>query len=149
LPRTDGAAAAATGTAADRGLEPSPENWARVVAALGLGGPSRQLAAHCAFVRRDGATIHLVLDPRGQHLRTAALTEKLAAALGRYLGATVRLEIDVAVLEPPDTPAAADERAATAEIERARDSIDSDPTVRALKQRFGATVNGDSVRPRR
>jgi DNA polymerase-3 subunit gamma/tau len=148
LPRGEGAAVA-PGTAGERGVEPSPENWAVVVAALGLGGPSRQLAAHCAFVRRDGATIHLVLDPRGQHLRTAALTEKLATALGRYLGSAVRLEIDVAGLDPPDTPAAADERAATAEIERARDSIDSDPTVRALKQRFGATVSGDSVRPRR
>jgi DNA polymerase-3 subunit gamma/tau len=119
-----------------------------MVAALELTGLARQLAAHCALVGRDGALIRLALDPRNQHVRTAAAVERLAQALCRHLGETVRVEVEVG--EPAaETPARAEERQAREHLVAARESLEADPTVRALKEKFGATLRTDTVRPHR
>jgi DNA polymerase-3 subunit gamma/tau len=136
--------AAATGGAATW----SADDWASLVGALELTGLSRQLAAHCALVGRDGALIRLALDPRNQHVRTTAAVERLAQALCRHLGETVRVEIDVG--EPPaETPARAEERQAREHLVAARESLEADPTVQAMKEKFGATLRADTVRPHR
>jgi DNA polymerase-3 subunit gamma/tau len=124
------------------------DDWPSVVAALELSGLSRQLAAHCALVQRDGAVIRLALDPRNQHVRTAAAADRLAQALSRHLGETIRVEIEVG--EPAaETPARAEERQARDHLVAARESLEADPTVRALKEKFGATLRTDTVRPHR
>ena len=116
--------------------------------ALELTGLARQLAAHCALVGRDGALVRLALDPRNQHVRTAAAVERLAQALCRHLGETVRVEVEVG--EPAaDTPARAEERQAREHLVAARESLEADPTVRAMKEKFGATLRTDTVRPHR
>jgi DNA polymerase III subunit gamma/tau len=126
----------------------SPDDWTGMVAALELTGLARQLAAHCALVGRDGALIRLALDPRNQHVRTAAAVERLAQALCRHLGETVRVEVEVG--EPAaETPARAEERQAREHLVAARESLEADPTVRALKEKFGATLRTDTVRPHR
>jgi DNA polymerase III subunit gamma/tau len=126
----------------------STDDWTGMVAALELTGLARQLAAHCALVGRDGARIRLALDPRNQHVRTAAAVERLAQALCRHLGETVRVEVEVG--EPPaETPARAEERQAREHLVAARESLEADPTVRALKEKFGATLRADTVRPHR
>ena len=126
----------------------SPEDWSGMVAALELTGLSRQLAAHCALVGREGVLIRLALDPRNQHVRTPAAVERLAQALCRHLGETVRVEVEVG--EPPaETPARAEERQAHEHLVAARESLEADPTVRALKEKFGATLRTDTVRPHR
>ncbi|MDE2220928.1 MAG: DNA polymerase III subunit gamma/tau, partial [Gammaproteobacteria bacterium] len=48
-----------------------------------------------------------------------------------------------------ETPAQAGERATQASLAAARAALAADPTVRALQERFGATINPDSVRARR
>src|SRR5580658_4075177 len=75
-------------------LEP-PDEWSSMLAALDLQGAPRQLAGHCILVGREGSTVRLALDARSTALRTRALEEKLAQALGRLLGAPVRLEIEL------------------------------------------------------
>jgi DNA polymerase-3 subunit gamma/tau len=140
------APAAATARGTDTAL--TPASWSAVVAALDLGGPARQLASNCAFVARDGAVLQLTLEPRNQVLRTPAQEEKLAQALSRHLGAAVRVQIDVAA-PTQDTPARADERRAEAELDAARQGLENDPTARALQERFGATLQPESVRPAR
>jgi DNA polymerase III subunit gamma/tau len=105
----------------------------------------RQLASHCALIGRSGAVVQLALDPRSRSLRTRTLEEKLAQALSRYYGESIRLEIS----EGPvvDTPAQAESRAQLEEIEAARAAFGEDPTVRALQERFGATLLPDTIRP--
>jgi DNA polymerase-3 subunit gamma/tau len=121
-------------------------DWASVLAALDLQGAPRQLAANCVLVGREGATVRLALDPRSAPWRTRAQEDKLAQALSRYYGSNVRVEIDVRESEQ-DTPARQIERAQAERRAQARDQLEADPTVEALKQRFGATVLADSVRP--
>jgi DNA polymerase-3 subunit gamma/tau len=121
------------------------ENWAEVVAGLDLGGAARQLAANCAFLRRDGNVVHLALDPRSRTLASKALEDKLAQALGRVTGAQLRLQIDL-VEAASDTPARAQVKQADAQLQGARERLAEDPAVKALQERFGARMLDDSVR---
>ncbi len=122
------------------------DDWSTTLAQLEIGGAVRQLASHCAYAGRDGAVVRLSLDPAQQALRTTALVEKLAQALTRHLGETVKVEIGIAQSEP-DTPARAQDRDTEARLAAARRSLEEDPTVRAFRDKFGATIKPDSIRP--
>jgi DNA polymerase-3 subunit gamma/tau len=139
-----GAAPGAPGAAAG-GAQGSDE-WGSIVAALELQGAGRQLASHCVLLGREGGVVRLALDPRSKSLRTPSLEEKLAQALSRHYGQTVRLEFSAAV-PPAQTPAQAGERASLEELEGARRAFEADPGVRGFRERFGATVLPESVRP--
>ena len=125
---------------------PGAQDWASIVAALELTGAGRQLAAHCVLVGRDGALVRLTLDPRSKVMRTPAIEEKLAQALGKYYGESVRLEI-TAALPQAETPAQADQRASQEEAESARRAFESDPGVQGFRERFGATPLPETIRP--
>ena len=142
------AAAAAGGGSKDRPVvaRSSLDDWAATLGQLEIGGAVRQLASHCAYAGRDGAVIRLSLDPAQHTLRTTALVEKLAQALTRHLGETVKVEISIAQSEP-DTPARTQERDTEVRLAAARRSIDDDSTVRAFRDKFGATIKPDSIRP--
>jgi DNA polymerase-3 subunit gamma/tau len=121
-------------------------DWPAVVARLDLQGAAKQLANNCSFARRNGATIILQLDERAAQLRTKMQEERLAAALGRLLGADLRIEFEVAD-QPGETPVRQRERDDRDRIAAARLALDRDPNVIALKERFDAVVQPDSVRP--
>jgi DNA polymerase-3 subunit gamma/tau len=127
---------------------PPPSEWSALVAALELDGPTRMLALNCALLARSAGLIRLTLDPHNAAAHTRAREQRLAQALSRHLGETVRIEIATggAVVQ---TPAQAEDRAAQQALAAARAALAADPTVQALQQRFGATVNSESVRPRK
>ena len=140
------ASAASAGTASAPEAGPDAAGWAQLLAGLDLQGAARQLASHCMLLRREGALVHLALDPRSAHVRTRAQEEKLAAALSRHYGEPVRLAIEVR--EPlAETPAQAAERAIQQQASTALAALEADPTVRALRERFDATILSESVRP--
>ncbi len=142
---TSTGAPALTGVAAP--AAPASEgSWGTIVAQLDLQGAARQLASHCSLIGRQGSVVRLALDPRHQLVRTRAMEDKLAQALSRYYGESVRVEIAIAE-ERPETPAEAELRASRVQVEAARETLEQDPTVRALKERFGATVLPETVRP--
>jgi DNA polymerase-3 subunit gamma/tau len=58
----------------------------------------------------------------------------------------VKLEIELADTVV-DTPARQSARAAEERVEAARVELENDATVRALKERFGATVLPESIKP--
>src|SRR5258706_1997936 len=127
---------------------PSSVEWSALVAALELDGPTRMLALNCALLARSAGLIRLTLDPRNAAAHTRAREQRLAQALSRLLGETVRVEI-VTGGTVVQTPAQAEDRAAQEALAAARAALAADPTVQALQQRFGATVNSESVRPRK
>ncbi len=131
--------------AVSAGAGADADAWSAIIAQLDLQGAARQLASHCALLGREGPLVRLALDPRVQTVRTRAQEEKLAQALSRFYGEPVRVEL--VTEEPGDTPARAQQRAALAQLEAARQTLEEDATVRALKERFGATVQPDSVQP--
>ncbi len=148
MPVGSPAAAQDVSAAAPGALPTDSAGWAQLLPQLELGGAARQLGAHCAWLGIDTDTVRLALDPRNQHLRTRALEDKLAQALTRHAGRSLKLEIVLAAA-PVETPAAASERALGEELSEALRSLTEDPTVRGLQERFGAVLQTDSVRPHR
>ena len=137
--------AAPAAVAAGGAGEPSGA-WTAILGQLELTGAARQLAGNCLLLGRQGAVVRLALDPRNKFMRTPSLEDKLAQALSKYFGEPVRLEFETAV-PGAQTPAAADQRSSLEEIESARRAFEADPGVQGLRERFGATLLPDSVRP--
>jgi DNA polymerase-3 subunit gamma/tau len=131
--------------AAPAGSEAAPA-WTAILNQLDLSGAARQLASHCVLLGRERGVVRLALDPARPFVSTPALEDKLAQALSRYFGETVRLEFEASVPEAL-SPARADEHASLAQLTAARESLESDPGVQALRERFGATLLTDTVRP--
>jgi DNA polymerase-3 subunit gamma/tau len=129
------------------GVPLTPENWTMIAGQLGLTNLARQLAAHCALVSHQGTQVKLLLDARSQSIRTRGNEEKLAAALSAYLGAPVKLTIDIGAPDAPAaTPARARDREADERLAQARAALESDPNIQALHAELGATIFPDSVR---
>jgi len=137
----------APGTAGATAATAEGAGWGAIVAQLELTGAARQLATHCVFLGRQGAVVRLGLDPRHQLVRTLATEEKLAQALSRHFGSTVRLEFQSGTAQGAETPAQAQRRASEAELAAARRAFEDDAGVQSLRERFGATVLPDTVRP--
>jgi DNA polymerase-3 subunit gamma/tau len=120
--------------------------WAELVETLNVKGMVRELAAHCGVDRHDGDTLRLTLDAGHQQL----LTERSKGQLQQALAHHYRREIDLKIASGKSSDATPAARRAARESERfkqARESIESDPTVRALKETFGAEVKASSIKP--
>ena len=125
---------------------PRVADWQAFIAALDVQGAARQLLCNCSLASHEGERLHLLLDRRGAHYRTPQTEETLAQALTRQLGVPVQLHIEL-VDTVMDTPARQSARAAEERVEAARVELENDATVRALKERFGATLLPDSIKP--
>jgi DNA polymerase-3 subunit gamma/tau len=124
-----------------------PNSWATLLSQLELQGAARQLASHCALLGREGGVVRLALDGRHKLMRTPSQEEKLAQALSKYFGQSVRLEFVASACAAAQTPADADQHATLQDLEAARRSFESDPGVQMLRDRFGATLLPDTIRP--
>jgi len=152
-----------TASPADGGAAPAPalvsatstvvagaadsQDWAAIVAQLDLQGAARVLANHCVMLGRRAGVVRLAIDPKQAPVRTRAQEDKLVQALSKYFGEPVRVEIEVGAAVGAETPAQAEQRASTAQLEAARAGLENDPTVLALKERFGAKLLPDTIKP--
>ncbi len=120
-----------------------------MVPRLGLQGAARQLASHLTFGSREGDQLRLLIDPRGEALRTRQQEERLAQALAALAQRPLRLTIEKATDEQTveDTLVRREQRELQARLGEAREALESDPTVRALRERFGAVVHPESIKP--
>jgi DNA polymerase-3 subunit gamma/tau len=141
-----------SGSGATSGGSPTPDDaglgepWSTLIGRLELGGAARQLASNCQVMSRHGGVLRLALDARNKHMRTPAQEDKLAQALSRYFGQPIRLEFETAATGI-ETPALAEQRASMEDLDAARRAFESDPGVQGLRERFGATLLPDTVRP--
>jgi DNA polymerase III subunit gamma/tau len=140
------AATAGSPPASATGAAPDAASWLAILNQIDVQGAPRQLASHCILLGHQPGLVRLAIDPSVKFVRTTSQEEKLAQALSRYYGETVRLDISSATSEI-DTPARAELRASQQELESARQSIETDPAVQGLRERFGATLLPDTVRP--
>jgi DNA polymerase-3 subunit gamma/tau len=120
-------------------------DWPELLSRLELQGAARQLAGNCQLLERDGNHFRFLLDARAQSLHTRQQEERLVQALGRLVGAPVTIEIGQG--GAGDTPARREEQARDERLEKARAALESDPNVQALRDRFGAVLQPDSVKP--
>jgi len=121
-------------------------DWASLMNEIGLTGSLRMLAGNCALDKREGNTVYFSLDPRSESMLTRQRKDALAAALSKYFGEN--LAVDVRIAEaPPETPHEQENRIADERIVAARESLESDPNVQALKNMFGAELKADTIEP--
>ena len=121
-------------------------DWGQLMGDLGLTGSLRMLAGSCALDKREGDTVYFRLDPLSEPLLTRQRKDALAAALSRYFGE--QLNVDIRIAEStPETPHVQENRMADARLDAARESLESDPNVQALKTMFGAELKADSIEP--
>jgi DNA polymerase-3 subunit gamma/tau len=150
--RTAGSPGEAAGDAVARPAALAPagdldvSDWRALLDRAGVQGAARQLASHCTVISFAGDLLRLRLDARGAALRTRQQEQKLVQALSRAAGRELRLDFEVAE-DAGETPARQDAREQQARIEQAREALERDPTVQALKDRFGAVIQPDSVKP--
>jgi len=125
---------------------PADAAWSERVETLGLDGFPKQLARNCEWLGRSGDTVRLALDPKVKHLlqdeRRAAIEQALSRQAGEALRVTIELSAGGGL-----TPARQDQQRESERQLAAERAIESDPAVRALKEKFGATVRAGSVQP--
>ncbi|MGE0031910.1 MAG: DNA polymerase III subunit gamma/tau [Steroidobacteraceae bacterium] len=126
-------------------LAPGSAGWPDLLARLELAGAARQLAGNLQLLERDGNRFRFLLDARAQSMHTRQQEERLSQALERLVGAPVSIEIELG--SASDTPARREEQARDERLEQARASLERDPKVQALRDRFGAVLQPDSIKP--
>ena len=141
--KTEKARPAATESKSETARWQEPD-WAALLPQLGLNGAARLLAGNCAFLDRSGNTVHLSLDERCASMLTRPRQETLAKALSAHFGEELKVDIAVST-DGPETPHQAENRIADESLEAARQSLESDPNVQALKSMFGAELKQDSI----
>ncbi len=119
-------------------------DWGKLVPKLGVSGAVRLLASNCAFLRRDGNTVYLGLDPRSESLLTKQRKDTLAELLSSHFGE--QLLVDVALgAETSETPVQQESRMADERMEAARQELEADPNVQAMKNIFGAEIKTETI----
>ncbi len=123
----------------------TPARWVAMLPEMSLGGAARQLAANCLPTGREGDLLRLTLTTANKHLKTKQQEDKIAQALSRLSGRSVRIEVDIGDLPDPTAAQRAEQQAAVrlADAERA---LQDDPNVQSLQKIFGAVVQSGSIR---
>jgi DNA polymerase III subunit gamma/tau len=121
-------------------------NWPAVVDAANLSGMVRQFALNCVPGAFHDNLLVLKLDQATADRRTRPIEDKLAQGLSKYLGRDIRLTFETAQSEL-DTPARQRQLQEQDRVLRAAAAFEADPTVKGLRERFGADVDAASVKP--
>ena len=144
-PPEAGAHMHAASSVGDRG-----DDWHGLIRTMGLGGMVRELAQHCELVTIGAQEVRLRLGATHRHLLSVnrAAGDKIEAELRRHLRRDVRLSIEIGEIAG-ETPAQRDRQMRAEQHAAAVASLERDPFVRELIERFDATLLESSVRPLR
>ena len=119
-------------------------DWTALLPALSLGGAVRLLAGNCAYLKREGDTLCFSLDGSFEAMLTRPRKDALAEALSNYYGEPLKVAVEVGS-QGPETPHEAESRLADESLEAARQTLENDPNVKALKSLFGAELKPESI----
>lgn len=123
-----------------------PARWAELLDKLPLNGILQSVASHCELRQVDGDKAYLVLDEDNASLYNEKHGVRIAAAMAEYLGRDVSVHIEVG--SPRfETPAARAQRLLDERLAQAVQSIESDPRVKLLIDRFEGALDHESIGP--
>ncbi|KUI99892.1 DNA polymerase III subunit gamma/tau [Vibrio sp. MEBiC08052] len=120
------------------------DEWAALIPQLNLPKLIEQLALNASY-QLEGNTVHLSLRAHQAHLNTDKAQAILKEAFEHVLGMACALEIRVA--DDGVTPLERRELHYQAKLEQAFVSLNDDPNVQFIQQRFQAQLDQESVRP--
>ncbi|WP_192036403.1 DNA polymerase III subunit gamma/tau [Halomonas sp. YLGW01] len=122
--------------------------WLQRFEQLGLGGLTRNLAAHCVVENDDGQTLVLRLSPSQAAMNAEIHVKRIQQAL---TDAGVDRRVNIQVGEIPanmETPRGQAERIAAERHALAVEALKADPHIQQLQSAFGARLVEASVEPR-
>lgn len=122
------------------------ENWPALAGGLPLQGMSSELARQCGWGGYQDDVVTLLLAPSLEHLQRARNCEELEQALSDMAGQPLKLKIEVQTHALP-TATDCDAQAQAERMAAAEQALSDDPNVRALQERFGASIHPGSVEP--
>ncbi len=123
------------------------DDWSAIVAALDLGGVSRQLAVNCVLKSIDDKKVCLTLQQNHRALKSEMSAKRLQTALCEHFNnKSLLLEIEIGELGS-DTPAQQQAQADEQKVVDAREQMAQDPLVKAARQQLGATLLEETVKP--
>ncbi|SFT83622.1 DNA polymerase III subunit gamma/tau [Halomonas saccharevitans] len=122
-------------------------DWLARFESLGLGGLTRNLAAHCVVEADDGAQLTMRLDPSQEAMNAEIHVTRIRQALAA-IGVERRLVLEPGELPPEvETPRQQAERLAAQRHAEAIEALNRDPHVQKLQQAFGARLIESTVKP--
>ncbi len=124
----------------------SYENWFELLDLLGLAGIVYNIASHCELHNRAGNALQFVLDEAHAALFNAGHSDKLRLALENYFGHSISVSVVPGPLQG-ETPAMRTARLAARRQAEAVVSIEGDPQLQALINRFDGELDRSSIHP--
>ncbi|MDX1467526.1 MAG: DNA polymerase III subunit gamma/tau C-terminal domain-containing protein, partial [Halomonas sp.] len=122
-------------------------DWLARFESLGLGGLTRNLAAHCVVEADDGERLTLRLDPSQEAMNAEVHVTRIREALAAA-GVERRLTLEPGELPPAiETPRQQADRLAARRHAEAIEALTRDPHVQKLQQAFGARLIESTVKP--
>ncbi|MCF6219414.1 MAG: DNA polymerase III subunit gamma/tau [Gammaproteobacteria bacterium] len=125
---------------------PHPANWDKVVAQLKIGGLTRQLAMHCTLASHKNNLIELCLIQSHEQFINREREDQLQQALSSHFNREIKLQISIGESET-ENPMQIQQRRLAQKQQAAEQSIQNDPAIHAMQQRFSAEIIADSIRP--
>lgn len=120
------------------------DSWSDLVTKLNVGRMVQQLALNSAF-EQNNHQVTLFLRQSQSHLDNPKAREQLAQAISELLGTDVELSIELS--EKGRSPLEWREGLYQQKLNQAKQSLNSDPNVTFICQRFAAVLDEESVRP--
>ncbi|MDI5893206.1 DNA polymerase III subunit gamma/tau [Halomonas rhizosphaerae] len=122
-------------------------DWLACFDSLGLGGLTRNLAAHCVVEADDGELLTLRLDPSQEAMQAEVHETRIREALAA-IGVGRRLALEPGAMPPEvETPRQQADRLAAQRHAEAIEALSRDPHVQKLQQAFGARLIESTVKP--
>lgn len=121
------------------------QGWVRLIEAAGFEGPLREICFNSLLTPQSQTEATLAVDARIEGLCTPPRKEEIRRALSRLIGAEAVLRFETAASD--ETPAQARKRRELERRRKAALSIEKNPQVHSLKERFNAQTIPDSTQP--
>ena len=122
-------------------------DWKTIIDEMALAGLVKELAGNCVLKSHTESKIELALAPSHEHLLNQNQKERLQQVIKTRFGPDVNLVIVVEDSEN-ETPSETNARLERERQKAAEESVNNDPTVKALIDTFNATIDQDSIQPR-
>lgn len=124
----------------------SPQtDWASILEALPISGPTRAFALQCTLSHLDEEKIALVVNAKHAALLSDRLKARLREALETHFGKPLQLSIQIQKQTTAQTPAQKEEAARSAKTESAKRAFSADPIVQRIVKTFDAKLVENSV----
>lgn len=125
----------------------SNSEWIQAVIQIPLRGMTKNILMQCVFVALQNRQIRLVIDPQYIELVNAAHKQRIGDALIQYFATTLTVQIDAGTITQ-ETAMTYQQRKKEERQLQARQSLEQDPLVQQIVERFDARINVESIEPK-